>query len=74
MRAHASMQALELKQNYALASILKGSLLLAERNFEAAPRFFLQANKIRKDIYSYRGERIKIRDGRKGRELDGVRV
>ncbi|CAM9877479.1 unnamed protein product [Ascophyllum nodosum] len=48
-------KALELKQNYALASILKGSLLLAERNFEAAPRFFLQANKIRKDIYSYRG-------------------
>lgn len=49
-------QALELKPNYAMAFILKGSLVLAEGNLEEAPKLFLQANHIRKDIYSYKGE------------------
>ncbi|CAM9599204.1 unnamed protein product [Ectocarpus fasciculatus] len=48
-------KALELKPNYAMAFILKGSLVLAEGNLEEAPKLFLQANHIRKDIYSYKG-------------------
>ncbi|CAN0414318.1 unnamed protein product, partial [Ectocarpus sp. 8 AP-2014] len=48
-------KALELKPNYAMAFILKGSLVLAEGNHEEAPKLFLQANHIRKDIYSYKG-------------------
>eukprot|EP00904_Undaria_pinnatifida_P001371 jgi/Undpi1/11234/HiC_scaffold_30.g13532.m1 len=48
-------KALELKPNYALAYILKGSLVLAEGNLEEAPKHFSQANNIRKDIYSYKG-------------------
>lgn len=38
-----------------MAFILKGSLVLAEGNLEEAPKLFLQANNIRKDIYSYKG-------------------
>eukprot|EP00903_Cladosiphon_okamuranus_P008735 g8367.t1 len=48
-------KALELKPSYAMAFILKGSLVLAEGNLEEAPKLFLQANNIRKDIYSYKG-------------------
>lgn len=50
------VQALELKPNYALAYILKGSLVLAEGDLVEAPKHFSQANNIRKDIYSYKGE------------------
>lgn len=50
------VKALELKQNYALAYILKGSLVLAEGDLVEAPKHFSQANNIRKDIYSYKGE------------------
>ena len=45
-----------MKPNYAMAFILKGSLVLAEGNLEEAPKLFLQANNIRKDIYSYKGK------------------
>lgn len=68
----AFLQALELKPNYALAYILKGSLVLADGNVEAAPKHFLQATNIRKDIYSYKGE-VTLRDSEKvtHREKDG---
>lgn len=45
-----------MKPSYAMAFILKGSLVLAEGNLEEAPKLFLQANNIRKDIYSYKGK------------------
>ncbi|CAM9332755.1 unnamed protein product [Pylaiella littoralis] len=48
-------KALELKPSYAMAFILKGSFVLAQGQLEEAPKFFLQANNIRKDIYSYKG-------------------
>lgn len=49
-------KALELKSNYALAYILKGSLVLADGQLDAAPKYFQQATNIRKDIYSYKGK------------------
>lgn len=52
-------QALELKSNYALAHILKGFLVLSDGDLETAPKLFLHANNIRKDIYSYKGKAVK---------------
>ncbi|CAM9451125.1 unnamed protein product, partial [Hapterophycus canaliculatus] len=47
-------KALELKPNYAMAFIFKGSLVLTEEKPDEASKLFLQANHIRKDIYSYK--------------------
>ncbi|CAM9515203.1 unnamed protein product, partial [Discosporangium mesarthrocarpum] len=48
-------KALELRPQHALAHILKGSLVLAGGDVQAAHVSFQQANTIRKDIHSFKG-------------------